>query len=342
MIPGPQEHIAEMQRRQPFPSSELTSLYASMQSEWTRRLMPRVPKILGKCFDTGYFALGIIFDLTPNAYNEPVDRRGWAITFNVGLIELIYSTARALSTRVRLTARTSDNPTFEKTVRLLQEIFRGFRETQTVVSTEFPLERHQIEWAARLALEAELFLVAHELGHVVRRHFDLVLPRLRARADADTAEILDNLALQDHCEYDADEIGFLLALGVLGLDGIGDELATSERYRGAEFALQIFRALESAGVRFEDTHPPAGDRLAKVRSWFHAYCENGRQRYVNNLGFLVLLVFERVLAEVGVVVDPMPLRQLDSWASPGLAFAERVGRGAYWIDALFSDAGLLR
>ncbi len=320
-----------------------------MQTGWTSDLLPIVPKMVGKCFETGYLALGIVNDPEPNATIRPVDSEGHAIIFNVGLINFIYSVARILSTRVRLldrsrpTATRTRSPSFDETVRLIYEVLWCYQQTQDVASPDYPVRRYQKEWATMLAVQAELFLIAHEIGHFVRRQLDTVISRV---ADAARSagqpldELLADLRAPGNEEYGADEIGALLALGVFGRDYPGDERMALQRYSGVEFGFQIFRALEAIGVKFARSHPPAYHRIENVRSCVRAYCEGNpaTQRRVANLGFLTLLVLERKLTEANAAFNSFGSRQLDVWPLPGLPFAERMGRRAYWIDAIFSEA----
>jgi len=194
-----------------------------------------------------------------------------------------------------------------------------------------------------LACQTELFLIAHEIGHMVRRQLDVVINRVAATARSagqPLDELFADMRDSDDEEDGADEIGTLLALGIFGRNGPTDEEIALQRYSGVEFGFQILRALEAIGVNFGSTHPRAYSRIDGVRRCVRAYCEGDPRitRRVQNLGFLTLLVLEHKLKEADPTISLVGIRQLDVWMLPGLSFAERMGRRAYWIDAIFSDA----
>jgi len=173
-------------------------LYSQLQS--------RLPIELEQLFTDGYIAVGSINDESPEAYVEKVGDNGYAIVFHTGLKNFIYRIARALATRFFPSDSSSEHraPQLAETARVIAEIFWWYQETGTAFGPSYEISDQQIQVASMLATEAEVFLLAHEIGHVV--------------ADAGlAAQFIQRAtaigALEHHSdEHAADAIGLRIAL----------------------------------------------------------------------------------------------------------------------------------
>jgi hypothetical protein len=209
-----------------------------------------------RLLEEGLIAVGEIGDQTPNAYTERVGA-GCAILFNSGLRDFVYRVARAFSTRAQPKTLVGTQATvpIEETARVVAEIFWWFSETGMPFGPEYQIQPHQILFAHRLATAAEMFLLAHELSHAVSM----------ITAGESSTEPGLSAAQVDEFMADGEGITIVLANIISGTNpsSMGPEWA----YAGAEFALQIYAALEALGVEFAESHPPAAERLSFLRNF---------------------------------------------------------------------------
>lgn len=225
------------------------------------QLSPRLPAELQQLFTEGFIAIGAINEPSPNAYVKSLGEDGYAIVFHTGLRDFIYRLARVLSTRF---LPSSEDPTshqappFPETARLVAEIFWWFQETGCAFGPSYEISDQQLMVANKLATEAELFLVSHEIGHVIA---DLPLDRA----------FIERIALTttdgDHRdEHAADAIAVRLAMDLFNAASTPTAGVVQLRYAGVEFALRVFATLETLGFRFHGTHPSASSRLTFIRA----------------------------------------------------------------------------
>jgi hypothetical protein len=138
-------------------------------------LKPRLLVHLVELFEEGFMAVGEINDPNPNASVKLIDCEGYAIVFHTGLRDFIYRVARILSTRFAPT-ESQDHlgevvPNIAETARLIAEVFWWFQETGCAFGPQYTIEPSQARIANLLSLEAEKFLLGHEIGHA----FDMAL-----------------------------------------------------------------------------------------------------------------------------------------------------------------------
>ena len=185
--------------------------------------------------------------------------RGYLVQMHSGTIRLIYSAARALtaSDSGRFREDKSHALSAVEVAQHVADLFRNFEAHQIGTVQWFAATEFQTGWADSVARGAEQFLLLHELAHIHNgdlawwhRYFDFGGDS-RARESA-----ADRTACHWLIAY--------LRNPVQG--GPQRQLL----YAGAEFALRTRMAMETYGMKFEPTHPPAGDRVAAMRGQLRA------------------------------------------------------------------------
>lgn len=261
------------------------------------RLKHRLSSDLRELFESGFIAVGAVNDSSPNAYMERINDEGYAIIFHSGLRDFIYRVVRALGTRFvpnKSEATTIELIGNEETARLIAEIFWWFQETNSPFGPDYPIHDHQIEIANLIALEAETFLLAHEIGHIIdygSNHQNYAFTNISPTISFDHQE-----------EYAADIIGLILVLELQNDQAEHDPFKTSLTYAGCEFALQIYKGLETLGFEFKETHPAAKSRIENIRSYMKSRCNNDEVwRGLSSLAKIIEAVFTKLL---DIIQDP--------------------------------------
>lgn len=288
----PAEYIAELKREKPPKVWSQENLPERLVSQWhasgksieellaslntkdyaaylLSHLNPRLPAGLHELFDHGFIAVGESNDPTPNAYTVKIDDEGFAIVFNSGLRDFLYRVARILATRFFPIPKEGEHkaqaPRLVETARLITEVFWWFEVTEGhAFGPDYPIDSNQIQIANLLATEAEAFLLAHEIGHVIDLGGE--------HADEYFAKLSLDLSLIHREEHAADAIGLVIAMELYNESAGRDAFRTPLVYAGVEFALQVYRVLELLSSIVPDKHPPASSRLEFIRSEMKACC----------------------------------------------------------------------
>ena len=250
--------LAELQERGVDPTQMIDSQqgrdhFQSLANELSPKLSPELRTL----FTNGNIAVGTIGLDDFGAYTQAVEG-GHAIVFHRGLIKFIYRIARILSTRVNVMDKERDSPDLPETARLIAEAFWWLQETGRAFGPDYPVTPEQLHFANLLALDAETFLLAHELGHVV---VDL-------RPDSE-----QRFGSAYEIEHAADLIGLSFALE-LNSDEPKDTFRFPMQYAGAEFVLQIFDVLSQLGFSISDSHPAAANRIIYMRTFMQSKCND--------------------------------------------------------------------
>ncbi|MFC4313017.1 hypothetical protein ACFPN2_28295 [Steroidobacter flavus] len=231
-------------------------------------LRPRLPAPIISLFDEDLLAVGGLHHPTPNAYVTPVEEGGFAIVLHTGMRDLLYRVTRLIATHTHSgSAKPARSvPDLRDTARRLAEVFWWLRETQParVFGPEYPISTEQIKIAGLLTIESGLFLLAHEIGHVMFHGSD-------GELEAKLGTVRGSAREEEHA---ADVFALHLVLGM----GASQPRMSVERrlfaYAGAELVLQIYRALEQfPGLLGASVHPPAAERLAHIRALMRGKCQ---------------------------------------------------------------------
>jgi hypothetical protein len=206
----------------------------------------------------GVIASGEIGELTPSIY---VTRRGrgYAIEMHSGAMRLIYSAARAMAATDSGWFREEKSPSLSvaEAAALIAELFKNYDEHKIATTQFFLATSYQKNRAETITRCAECFLLMHELAHI--HNGDLAWWRSllgieRAVHKQETAA--DTIACQWMIPY------------LLNPTPNGPQWQMF--YAGAEFGLRVRMAMETYGLRFNNTHPPARDRVAAMRARLRA------------------------------------------------------------------------
>lgn len=229
-------------------------------------LEARLPDSFREQVQSGNVVIGEVGIQEPGATAEPVSN-GFAIEVFSGSSDLFYSLSRALYAQARIFPGLNDivqHPvaSLEQTLAAIEAIYRTYMRRRKIAKPAgYAISQAQKEPASSLALHAQAFVVAHEVGHVQSWQTGSTAPRGSSPKD----------------ELDADKTAAVIALGVMG----GREtVSLREAYAGAEFAVRVFAGLEHLGHRFDaDTHPLPTRRLEHIRNVTKDLCFT-RRNYV--------------------------------------------------------------
>jgi hypothetical protein len=236
------------------------------REDYAQRLLasvvPGLPAPLRQLIDDGRVAVGEVGRDSANAYLERVGA-DYAILFHSGLAELLYRIARPVSTALFPEANESSLGT-PQLARVVAEIFWWYQATGSAYGPAYDISKRQIVLASALATYAELFLLAHELGHI----YATESPAWRAGIEVEA------LAAQE--EHVADMAGVLTLLGAVQ-QGHGPYPQDSRvAYAGAELAFYVWHTMAKCGMVFVDgDHPAAEDRIEGLRVVVRQHCPSG-------------------------------------------------------------------
>jgi hypothetical protein len=237
----------------------------------------------------GVIASGEIGEMTPSIY---VTRRGrgYAIEMHSGAMRLIYSAARAMAATDSGWFRQEKSLSLSvaEAAALIAELFKNYDEHKIATRQFFLATSYQKNRAETITRCAECFLLMHELAHI--HNGDLAWWRSllgieRAVRKQETAA--DTIA----CQW---MIPHLLNPTPGGLQRMF--------YAGAEFGLRVRMAMETVGLRFNNTHPPARDRVTAMRACLRAAVGPGRFYAIANPS----IAFDQLWRAVELILTNRP------------------------------------
>lgn len=250
---------------------ELSDLLKNLNEEdWAEFLVsylkPRLHPVLLSLLESDTVAIGTIENPVPDASITELEN-GYAILFNTGMREFVYRLARIIATRFSI-ADQSVGVELHETARLVAEVFWWFQETTVAYGPDYAINDAQMRIANNLAMEAEAFLLCHEIGHIASDTPGMLEELSDDMPGVDFAAHLD--------EFVADFFGAIFVLGAREDDhSPTDAINLQFRYAGIEFVLQIYQCLEKVGVNFSSSHPSATERLAYIRNAIRRRCADG-------------------------------------------------------------------
>jgi len=250
--------LAKHQKRHP-------PLYASLRGGDRARqlyhvLAPCLPQKLQDPVSSGTVTIGELGRNSPEIQTIPIDGHGAVIEFNSGMIDFVYAVVRTLAgSMVRVTKSGPKNePALPVTdvARQTAALFRQWKwpncwiwVVRRIAYPPFEITQKVHARVGEVAKNTELFLLAHELGHVA---IDLALvPPSPEKA-----------------EVQADALGcrFIFSLATLG------QLDLADLYGAAVLAVRICAGLELGGVVFPKSYPKQAIRLKSLRNAAMSAC----------------------------------------------------------------------
>jgi hypothetical protein len=224
-----------------------------------------LPDELSERIDAGTLAVGEVGNYQPDARTCRIDQENFVVFLTAGMMDFLYAVAHSLSgvtvvygadgTPKNVQALTADN-----VVKLTAQVFTDWRKhcqpnllqvfqrKDRIQVADFGASKPALAPAEVLANGAELFMLAHEMGHVAL-----------------------NLGLtpQPHPneELSADVVGLKYYVpATFELLGVRQALAA------AAFSMRVVEGLERSGVKFTAAYPPAAERvqvlLNGMKAWF--------------------------------------------------------------------------
>src|SRR5262245_38278530 len=271
------DFLAEKQREFP-PAANWSELVEQL---W-ESMHPRIPLFIADMRSEGRLVIGATSETEPRIYVRDLADRGHAVVIHQDLLHLIYRLTRAATAQIALRAGEIDLPAGVDEQRLTQvvtDILWLFKETGGIFGPTYPINRQQMQLAGELSTQAECFLLAHELGHII------VSPAAGKETSQDLIERLISGSFVGFLppgadtwdeEHFADVIAFDLVMGISSgqVAALGSQ--NQLRYAGIELMLLIQYALEQFGFRVSDTHPEASLRLEVIRSRARATSKDDR------------------------------------------------------------------
>jgi hypothetical protein len=200
-----------------------------------------------------------------NAHALLAGNGGLLIVVNAGLIAFVYKLARALSLQLPTLDEEGKSvrpprTAAEEGANVVGIVLDWYGSTGFPVGPDFPVTPQQLSIASRLATAAEQFVTAHELAHHSLGHTARAPRHMRV----DGNDVLATATAPDD-EHEADTWGLRFIVDALQARP-GEEFAFA--YAGVELFLTAAGMLEEhAEAPPSDTHPPAAERLAEVRSF---------------------------------------------------------------------------
>ena len=204
----------------------------------------------------GVIAGGEVGDLSPDMRTLSRGFRRYAVIMHSGLMRLIHSAARVLTT--------SDDGKFhggeprvlspEQIAANVADLFLNFAVHNTASVQPFPSSKFQAGWADLITIRAVQFLLMHELAHIHNgdlswwdRFFDVGAPSAaqESAADATACRWMIHYFLNPYPGGPQRQI----------------------LYAGAEFGIRAYAAIETCikDIPLKRDHPPAAERVAAIR-----------------------------------------------------------------------------
>jgi hypothetical protein len=246
-------YFAKRQKRYPLRGFDRAQyLYQVLKSE--------LPEELRNLVSSGTVVIGELTRNRPEIQTVPIDGNGAVIEFNSGMMDFFYAVIRTLAgSVVRVTESGEKNePAVPVTdvARDTAALFKQWKWPNSLIWTvrrirypPFPIT----DWIGKRSLEfstyTELFLLAHELGHV----------------EMDCGIVPQK---SENVEVRADEIGCKILFGVASR-GIID---LANLYGAAVLAVRVCAGLEYVGFKFSQSYPKQPIRLQSLRSAALSFC----------------------------------------------------------------------
>ncbi len=242
-----------------------------------------LPDALETRFQNATLVYGEIGDIAPDAHTLPLRDKNHLVFLTSGMMDFLYAVGRAMAGATVLWSDQGERQnvqalnaaqiadlvaaTFKQWRKFCQpSLWDMFWRNKRIEHADFAIADRVHSLSEAIVTSAELFMLAHETGHVC---LDLGLAS----------------APQANEEMRADSVGF-------GLYRPAAERAVRPRmaYAGAGFALRVLSALSHAGVRFSRAYPPAPERLAGLLAEMRNSCPS--ERYFDEVSTVMVANFD--------------------------------------------------
>jgi hypothetical protein len=279
-------------------------------------LFDALPPELRSLQEKDQIAVGEVGEFNPIVATYPVEEQQFSIEITTGLMDFYYAIGRALGGAISIYT-TSANPTVQATLRpdqvteYVAEVFRQWREFRQqnwisktfkalprIQRPDFSIDQRSLNIIENLITGAELFMIAHEFGHV-----------------AIDRKLVD--APNEEDEMSADSLGLDFFVPAM----MNKQFGLRKSFASAAFAIRIVAGLERIGVVFPKVYPPADKRLDNIRQRFAAtYCPS--EQYFDEAS-TIMVNYQDILDDVDNRIKPASAPAVpDDWRTRVRIIAE--------------------
>jgi hypothetical protein len=251
---------------------------------------PCLPQNLRDLVSSGAVTIGEVGLNAPGVQTITVGG-GAVIEFNSGMVDFVYAVVRTLAgNMVRVTTSGPQNEPALSVVDVARDAAALFKQwkwpnrllwtVRRIAYPPFEITGKVQGRAEEVAKNAELFLLAHELGHVsIDRGLVPPVPE------------------NDELRADAIGCGLMIRLANFGRIDLADA------FGAATLAIRICAALEDVGVQFSRAYPPEVERLKNLRNVAISACPSMQYYHeISRIG----VAYEDQMDDVQDHIDKMP------------------------------------
>lgn len=319
------EYLSKRQRR--YPPRYAAKAGADRAQQLYHVLAPGLPRELQKRVADGVVAIGEVGDNVPDVRTIPVAPDGFVVEFTSGMMDFQYAVARALAGLDQGNTILRSKPQgFGDVTRLVERVLRRSARYvrwfwlwpwRRIENPDFPIAKDVHDWIEMIVTMGELFLLAHELGHVALNS-GIVKP------------------VYENDEVNADHYGFEFLLPEA-------EKRWHKRvaYAGPVIPIRIFASLERLGVQFSDRYPPQAERVKLLREQVHKMCPS--EQYFHEVT-TIMVAWQDMLDDIENHIDPKSTRALpdaERVLVRLIAELEEVAKGNVKLDTFVTNIGFL-
>jgi len=278
--------LQELLKEYDIERDEFDTALHNRVTDLLEQLLPTLPLPVQALIASGNLVAGEIGNTVPNAHMTPLGNDQFVVVLHSGMFEFLYRIARPLASaifRVQDTAGPGiDDP---ELARVVAEIFWWREVTGEMFGPEYAVTDQQKNLASLLAMRAERFLLAHELGHV-----SVVLSSPGTLDEAEEESVADIAALT-----------YSMRACTLSSNEAEDPTWAMLTYAGAELALQIWNVMSRLNLEFlHGVHPPAMERIEVLRRTLRTFCDSDATYDTITMAAVVI---ERAFNQVRQIID---------------------------------------
>ena len=265
----------------------------------------QLPDVMVERFRRGALVFGEIGDFLPDARMRRFDDGSFLVTMTSGMMDFLYAVGRAMS---GASVMWKEGAPLNRAAlppgdiaALLAQSFKQWRKhcqpslwdalsrQRRIEYVKFEVLHQAQERAEILVTNAELFILAHELGHV---GLELGFP----------------VAQMENEELRADAVGFLLFFPT-----IMPLFATRAALASAAFAVRVMDSLTRVGVQFAEQYPKPPTRLKTLLALMRAHLPS--EQYFDEAATLMVAHLDMMDAMDNLIGHCSHENELAQWQS---------------------------
>jgi len=320
-----QTYLLQQQRRYPPRYPKLDGLDRAQQL--FRVLAISLPESLKNSIANGTVTIGEIGRNVPYVRAVPLGSGNFVVEFTSGMMDFQYAVARALTGLDSSNVSQKPLPLRKEVIaRLVRKVLLQWSRYMrwSIVwprpKVEIPnvqASQSAVDFFELVATAGELFMLAHELGHI-------------ALNGGLVGQIYGNE------EMDADFYGLQFLLPAA-------ETKWHKRvaYGSPVFAIRFLASLERLGVRFAEQYPPEAERMRMLREQIRKLCPS--QQYFFEVS-TIMVAWQDMLDDIDNLINPKSPRtfpDVDRVSVRLIAELEEVARGNITLEKFIEHIGNL-